>query len=280
MSRFKLSNDIFALGLTANELTVYAYMSSLPSMQDTLDGKATITVKQSTIAQNCGIKAVQTVSKVITMLSEKGLVEPLERHTKRNGHKGTYIYTVKKLPINDSFFFVDRSIFGKLIPRQMMIYLFICKAYSTELRDCWNSYNDISAQTGMKRETVIRTLADLESMKLIRRSKRKSRENRRVFVDNHYTLIMYIKHKKGRYRKKGIKIERLIGKFNRSTTVHINELNHYNYSITKIRDCQEESRKNFDKNIDICSQRGSPQIYSQYFRPKDLLTEIKKYDLL
>ena len=85
-------------------------------LQDTLDEKSTITVKQSTIAQNCGIKAVQTVSKVITSLTEKGLVEPIQRNLKRNGYKGTYIYTVKKLPTNDSFFFVERRIFGRLVP--------------------------------------------------------------------------------------------------------------------------------------------------------------------
>ena len=263
-SRFKLSNKIFSLGLTASEISVYAYMSSLPSLQDTLDGKATITVKQSTIAQNCGIKAVQTVSKVITSLTEKGLVEPIQRHIKRNGYKGTYIYTIKKLPTNDSFFFVERRIFGRIVPRQMMIYLFICKAYSTELSDSWNSFNDIAAQTGMKRETVIQTVSELNTMQLIRRSKRKSRENKRVYVDNHYILILYIKHEKGRYRKKGIKIERLIGKLNRSTEVHIYELTHHYYNITKIERCQEK----FLKNNDIYSERGSPQIYSQYFRPK------------
>jgi len=263
-SRFKLSNEIFSLDLNPSEIAVYAYMNSLPSLQDTLDEKSTITVKQSTIAQNCGIKAVQTVSKVITSLTEKGLVDPIQRNTKRNGYKGTYIYTVKKLPTNDSFFFVERRVFGKLVPRQMMIYLFICKAYSSELSDSWNSFNDISQQTGMKRETVIITIAELESLKLIRRNKRKAKQNRRMYVDNHYILILYIKHEKGRYRKKGIKIERLISQVNRSTTVHINELTHYIYNITENRECQEESRK----NIDIYSKRGSPQIYSQYFRPK------------
>lgn len=266
-SRFKLSNEIFSLGLNPSEISVYAYMSSLPSLQDTLDGKATITVKQSTIAQNCGIKVVQTVSKVITSLTEKGLVEPIQRHIKRNGYKGTYIYTVKKLPTNDSFFFVERRIFGSLVPRQMMIYLFICKAYSTEIHDSWNSYNDIAAQTGMKRETVIQTIAELESMKLIRKSKRKARNNRRIYVDNHYILILYIKHEKGRYRKKGIKIERLISQVNRSTIVHNNELYAFYYNITENRECQEENRK----NVDIYSQRGSPQIYSHYFRPKNIL---------
>ena len=267
-SRFKLSNEIFSLGLSPSELAVYAYMSSLPSLQDTLDNKATITVKQSTIAQNCGIKAVQTVSKVISSLTEKGLVEPIERNRKRNGHKGTYIYTVKKLPTNDSFFFVERRVFGKLVPRQMMIYLFICKAYSTEINDSWNSFNDISQQIGMKRETVIDTIAELEELKLIRKSKRKSRENRRIYVDNHYILILYIKKEKGQYRKTGIKIERLLWSVNRSIkNVHENELKTYKYNTTKSEICQDTD----PKKINFYSLRGSPQIYSQYFRPKDLL---------
>jgi DNA-binding MarR family transcriptional regulator len=243
-------------------------MSSLPSLQDTLDGKATITVKQTTIAQNCGIKAVQTVSKVLTALTAKGLVEPIKRNTKRNGHKGTYIYTVKKLPTNDSFFFAERRVFRKLIPRQMMIYLFICKAYSTEIHDSWNSYNDIAAQTGMKRETVIDTIAELEELKLIRKGKRKAKVNRRIYVDNHYILILYIKREKGQCRKKGIKIERLLWSVNRSIKyVHINELKLHKYNTTKSEICQDIDQKRSEIN----SLRGSPQIYSQYFRPKDLL---------
>ena len=137
-----------------------------------------------------------------------------------------------------------------------MIYLFICKAYSTEIHDSWNSYNDIATQTGMKRETVIQTIAELESMKLIRKSKRKARNNRRIYVDNHYILILYIKHEKGRYRKKSIKIERLIWKVNRSTTVHINELNHYIYNITENRECQEENRKNVDIYCRLANHDG------------------------
>jgi len=227
-------------------------VSSLPSLQDTLDEKSTITVKQSTIAKNCGIKAVQTVSKVITSLTEKGLVEPIQRNTKRNGYKGTYIYTVKKLPTNDSFFFVERRIFGRIVPRQMMIYLFICKAYSSELSDSWNSFNDISQQTGMKRETVIITIAELESLKLIRRNKRKAKQNRRMYVDNHYVLILYVR-REGRYIKK----ERLIWQVNRSLTVQ-RELVRRNYNITKDQLCQEESRKNIDisEKILIYIQKG------------------------
>ena len=248
-SKFKLSNEIFSLGLTTSEIAVYAYMSSLPSLQDTLDGKATITVKQSTIAQNCGIKATQTVAKVIDSLAEKGLVELTERNTKRNGYKGTYKYTVKKLPITDSFFFAERRVFGKLIPRQMMIYLFICKAYSTEIHDSWNSYNDIAAQTGMKRETVIDTIAELEELKLIRKSKRKARNNRRVYVDNHYIIIFYVQ---GRIRKCK-KIVRMHSQYIRTPLlINNNTCSIFNSSTKKLL-CQEIYSKYF-------YNRGSPQI--------------------
>ena len=246
-SRIKLSNKIFDLGLTAQELAVYAYLSSLQSEQPMLDGTA-VKVKQSTIAQKCGIKAAQTVAKVINRLTEKSLVRPLERSTKRNGHKGTYTYEVKKLPTNDSFFFVDRSIFGQLVPRQIMIYLFICKSFSVQLNNSWNSYNDIARQTGMKRETVIETIAELEQLRYIRRSRRKARDNRRVYVDNHYFLIIYVK---GKIHKKSKKVARLHCEYNRTGLMPYKGTYINSYPNTEKRFCQEVSENFF-------ASRGSP----------------------
>lgn len=248
-SRIKLSNAIFSLGLTAQELAVYAYLCSLPSEQPMFEGTA-VKVKQATIAQKCGIKAAQTVAKVISRLSEKSLVRPLERSTKRNGHKGTYTYEVKKLPTQDSFFFADREIFGQLIPRQIMIYLFICKSFSVQLNNSWNSYNDIARQTGMKRETVIETVAELEQLRYIRRSRRKARDNRRVYVDNHYFLIVYVK---GRiHKKKGKKVARLHCKYNRTGLMLYKSIKFNSYDSTKKQICQANSESFF-------GNRGSPQ---------------------
>lgn len=248
MSKVKISNKIFDLQLTAHEITVYAYLCSLPSLQDTLTGETTVSVKQSTIAQKCGIKAVQTVAKVITLLAEKSLVTPLKRSMKRNGHKGTYIYIVKKLPTEDSFFFVERSVFGQLVPRQMMIYLFICKSFSMQLRDSWNSFNDIAAQTGMKRETVIATVSELERLNYIRKGKRKARDNRRVFVDNHYFLIIYVK---GSIRKNGKKVARLYRKYNRAGLLLKKSIKFNSHVNTKCEICQALFENFFE--------RGSPK---------------------
>lgn len=72
MRNIKLSNKIFDLGLSAKELSIYAYLCSLPNDYPTFEGAA-VKVKQSTIAQKCGIKAVQTVAKVISTLQQKVL---------------------------------------------------------------------------------------------------------------------------------------------------------------------------------------------------------------
>ncbi len=191
MSLFRLSNHIFNLGLDSQELIVYAYLCSLPSSGFTLQGAAVISVKQRTIAANCGIRSPVTVAKTIDRLREKGLVDYLERQYKTNGHRGTYWYAVTKHPTDNGFFTVDRHVFGMLVPRQMLVYLFLCKSFSTVLYDCWNSYNDIAAQIGMKRESVIQTIRELVELGLIVRMQRRSKENRRVYVDNHYSIVRF-----------------------------------------------------------------------------------------
>jgi predicted transcriptional regulator len=191
MSVFRLSNDIFKNGLRAQELTVYAYLCSLLGTGKTLQGAEVISVKQRTIAANCGIKSPVTIAETIDRLREKGLVDYLERSRKANGHHGTYRYAVTKQQTNTGFFTVDRHIFGRLIPRQMLVYLFLCKSFSTVLQDCWTSYNDIAAQIRMKREMVVQTVRELVGLGMIVRMQRRSQENRRVYVDNHYSIVRF-----------------------------------------------------------------------------------------
>ena len=191
MSLFRLSNHIFELGLDAQELIVYAYLCSLPASGFTLQGAAVISVKQRTIAANCGIKSPVTVAKAIDRLRGNGLVDYLERNKKANGHRGTYCYAVTRQQTDNGFFAIDRRVFGMLTPWQMLVYLFLCKSFSMVLHDCWNSYNDISVQIGMKRESVIQTIRELVKLGLIVRIQRRSKENRRVYVDNHYSIVRF-----------------------------------------------------------------------------------------
>ena len=258
MSLFRLSNKIFSLGLDAQELSVYAYLCSLPATAMTLTGASVISVRQTVIGQNCGIKSPTTVSRVIDRLQAKGLAEPLERTKKAAPKRGTYIYAVTQQSLHDGYFFAERRVFGQLVPRQMMIYLFMCKSYSPTLGRCWNSYNDIAEQTGMKRETVIQTVNELVAGHFITRIRRRAQDNRRVFVDNLYQIVHYVT---GKITKK---IKRLYRKYNRTKgLLNSNAIAHLDYN-RKERICQVAKQK--------FPVRGSPQNAALFKYPRLLLS--------
>lgn len=262
MSLFKLSNKLFSLGLDAQEISVYAYLCSLPASEVTTDGAAVIRVKQDTIGQRCGIKSPTTVSRAVNRLCEKGLVETLERTKKATHKRGTYIYAVTQQSLHDGYFFVERRVFGQLVPRQMMIYLFICKAYSPVLKHCWNSYNDIAEQTGMKRETVIQTVNELVKQHFITRCRRKSKNNRKVFVDNLYQIVRYVT---GKIVKKAVRLYR---KYNRTKDLPLSNVYvQVNYN-RKEEYCQVEKRQETEA-------RGSPENAALYQVPQ-YITFLKK----
>ena len=268
MSHFKLPNQIFTFGMDAQEITIYAYLCSLPGIRQTLDGCSAVSVKQSTIAHQCGIKSVRTVARVIDSLQEKGLAEAIGRSRKANRHRGSYTYAVRHLSTDAGYFFVDRHIFGRLVPRQMLIYLFLCKSFSYELNICWNSFNDIAAQTGMKREMVIQTINELVEMHLIVRMRRKARTSSRLFIDNHYQIVFF---RHGRIRKK--RNVRSYRNYDRTgCEMHCKSLSVHNHHITFSSECQAVSAQ-------FCKARGSPSDATHLSVPKNLPTEKKKSEL-
>lgn len=265
MSLFKLSNHIFGQGLSVKELCVYAYLCSIHATERTLEHEDVVHVKQTTIAENCGISSVQTVKKIIDGLIEKRMVTQLNRSVTHGGYKGTYYYGVRKLPTEKEFFFVERKALrqGQMTPRQMFLYLFICKSWDRNRNDCWNSFQDITQQTGMKREAVIRTINELRRKHLIVRMHRRSAENRHVFVDNHYQIVQYIT---GRIR--GKRIERLYSQYNRSgsgvggTVQSTLQCPRYCYQYIT------ESGKSQEVLPIIFLARGSPKIESHQQYPR------------
>ena len=248
MSLFKLSNQIFKQGLGVKELCVYAYLCSIHATEQTLEHQGIVHVKQSTIGEKCGISSVQTVKKVMDRLVEKGLVTQLQRSVKHGGYKGTYYYSIKQLPLTGGYFFVERKALRQLTPRQMFVYLFICKSWDAKINDCWNSFQDISEQTGMKREVVIQTINELRQMHCIVRLHRRSEENRHVYVDNHYQVIQYVTG-----RIKGKIKERLYRQYNRSSVSTCECSQNLNNQYTT------ERRKSQDLLPIIFLARGSPK---------------------
>lgn len=199
-NRFKISNNIFNYGLTANELHIYTVMCSLYSNAYNHD---IVTIKQSTIAEKCGFKTTETVSRGISRLCRKGLIRRAERFIKRNGDLGTYHYTLSLPRSDDKYFFVSRKIIGKLNSIQMRMYLFICKCLDNKTGECWNSYTDIANSLNVKRSAVIETIKQLVSLKVIERIKVLKKDG--SYSDNHYRLFEQITHVVIPFFKKSLK---------------------------------------------------------------------------
>lgn len=200
LSYIKLPNEILEMNLTAKELAVIFYLSSIYA-----SGRDTVCVKQSTIATKCGIKTTQTVSKITASLSDKGLII-CRRCLYDNNSTGMIYYTLKLPKASKGYFFVQRHILNELLtPVQLRTYLFICRSLSPSLGRCWNSYNDLAKLLGTSRSKAIELVAQLTNKNVIRKQKIKTRSNRRVYGDNHYTVVCYVPHQRIRRRAQGKK---------------------------------------------------------------------------
>lgn len=197
LSYIKLPNEILEMNLTAKELAVLFYLSSIyPSR-----GRDTVCVKQSTIASKCGIKTTQTVSKITASLSAKGLIE-CRRCIYDNNSTGMIYYTLLLPKVSKKgYFTVQRQILNEqLTPVLLRAYLFICRSLSPSLGRCWNSYNDLAKLIRTSRSKAIEIIAQLIAKKVICRQKMKTRQNKRVYGDNHYLIVFYASHRPIRKR--------------------------------------------------------------------------------
>lgn len=267
MSLFKLSNSIFDMKLDAQELAVYAYLCSIEASECTLNGESVVHVKQATIGEKCAIRSLQTVRKILRKLSIRGLINPLNRLVKHNGQKGTYFYGIKKQPLSGGYFYVNRKVWGALKPRQMMIYLFICKSWDALRNDCWNSFQDIANQTGMKREQVIKTIKELTASHFIVRIRHRAKDHAHVYVDNHYQVVQYVQ---GKIKRK----VRLHAQYNRTDATH-SAAYHNNLIVSHFQ--------RFVKPFSVFSffSRGSPQnVHHKHTQSSLLILKEKNYPFM
>lgn len=186
----KISNKLLELELTNAELAVIAYLSTIRTSVISKSGTAWIRVKQSTIAAKCAI-SVQTVGRAVSSLMEKGLIWRSARILKSDNKSGTTCYALSLPSLDSGYFMLDRrAVNGTLLPRQLRVYLHLCRCIDNRLGYCWNSYNDLAEIIGIKRSDVIQIVGELCRLHYIVKQRVRQRDNRKVFADNHYSLIL------------------------------------------------------------------------------------------
>ena len=177
---FRMNNDILDLGLSPNEIKVAVCMYSC-----VFKNNYYVQIKQSTIADRCGIKKTETVSNIICKLQRKGVIEGVSRPHKKDGNLGTYIYKLKSIATR-GFFKVKRYILGKLTGIQLRMYLFVCRAIVEKKNDMWNSFNDISRALQIGRNKVIAVINELVELGVIVKSRVLKKDG--SYSDNHYGI--------------------------------------------------------------------------------------------
>ena len=176
---FRMNNEILDLGLSPNELKVAVCLYSC-----VFRNNYHVQIKQSTIAEKCGIKKTETVSKIIRKLQNVGVIERIERPFRSNGWLGTQIYILKKVAYK-GYFKVKRDILGKLTNVQLRMYLFICKAV-TKKNEMWNSFNDIARALQIARNKVIEVINELVELGVIVKKNVLKKDG--SYSDNHYSI--------------------------------------------------------------------------------------------
>ena len=177
---FRMNNDILDLGLSPNEIKVAVCLYSC-----VFKNNYYVQIKQSTIADRCGIKKTETVSNIICKLQRKGVIEGVSRPHKKDGNLGTYIYKLKSIATR-GFFKVKRYILGKLTGIQLRMYLFVCRAIVEKKNDMWNSFNDISRSLQIGRNKVIAVINELVELGVIAKSRVLKKDG--SYSDNHYAI--------------------------------------------------------------------------------------------
>lgn len=253
---FKLPNNIFNAGLNTSELMVLAAVYSLKS-SSVINGRKYIKINQKSIATICGFKSVSTVSKAINQLCRLGYIEHIDRYYVDSHKLGSYVYTIPVVK-GRSFFFVNRRVFKyKLTTAQMRLYLFCCKCADSCSKRFWNSYNDICQQLNIKRSAVIKTMAELIEMGLIKRYRLKKKNG--SYSDNNYKIVTL---RLSKYKFKGKKRRRCFA---------LNAFSAFsmNVGVKPIPTFNNIIMRNIKKVNPLCKYffdlRGSPKIFNSLY---------------
>ncbi len=199
---FVLPNDLLKADLSHNEFIVLAYLYSLHSNIKSGNGNKFIRVRQRTIADACGIKTTQTISRVTQALKQKGYISAIISSYRADRLIGTYSYILNTSAINkERYTLINRSVFCLgLNAKQLKVYLFIISCMNDRLGYCWESYNDIADGIKISRSEAISIIIELTVKKLIRKMRKLRYDNSKVYSDNAYSLrvVKFIRRKPGK----------------------------------------------------------------------------------
>lgn len=188
-SYFYLPNSLIETKMLSSDLAVAIFLYSVGQAygNENLLG-LTVKVKQETIAAACSM-SVESVSRAARRLQERGIILVKERRINRNGHLGTYTYTLKA--IAGKYFRMCRSVAKLLKPKELRIYALMCKLKDSISNMFYHSYSDLAKMLGIGRSEIIKLIKRLIDLNVVHRLHQRTRQG--DFGENRYYIFRRIK---------------------------------------------------------------------------------------
>ena len=188
-SYFYIPNSLIETKMLSSDLAVAIFLYSVGQAygNENLLGLA-VKVKQETIAAACSM-SVESVSRAVKRLQERGSIIAKERRINRKGHLGTYTYTLKA--IAGRYFRMCRSVAKLLEPKELRIYALMCKLKGSVSNMFYHSYSDLAKMIGIGRSEIIKLIKRLIDLNVIHRLHQRTRQG--DFGENRYYIFKRVK---------------------------------------------------------------------------------------
>lgn len=188
-SYFYIPNSLIETKMLASDLSVAIYLYSVGQAygNQNLLG-LTAKARQQTIASACKM-SVESVSRAVKRLQERGIIIAKERRINRKGHLGTYTYTLKA--IAGKYFRMCRSVAKLLEPKELRIYALMCKLKGSVSNMFYHSYSDLAKMIGIGRSEIIKLIKRLIDLNVVHRLHQRTRQG--DFGENRYYIFKRVK---------------------------------------------------------------------------------------
>lgn len=148
-----------------------------------------VCIKQETLAASCCL-SVSTVKRVLRRLVNMSIITHSYRKNNAAGYLGTTHYSLQRFSLVRDYFNLPKNIFSKcLSPKLFYVYALFHKLKCNDIARFYQSYNDLSHMTKIKRSELCSCINQLIDLKLIRKQLKRTRLG--DYTDNTYFVIVY-----------------------------------------------------------------------------------------
>lgn len=193
----KIPNAILTL-VKGNALKVACKLYSLANAHKTSRNGYEVCIKQTTIADACGL-SLSTVKRALSELAGKKIITNRYRITHKNGYQGCYHYS---LAFFSNYFYMRNDVWSfDLSAQEFTLYAHYCKLRCNYINSFYQSLNELAEITGMDKRNLCRVINRLIAKGIVAKQLKSTKLG--DYTDNTYFVIVRIK---GKFKKKSPKL--------------------------------------------------------------------------